>query len=237
MKCTDCRINMRKVDLRNEIAEPDDDATEGQMADYFAAELSGDNGAWNLGIIEYSCPKCKRIIYLQGDELPSYASLIESWHAKANDDDPFTNFVFEYLAFIAHIKNNLYYFVDSDRLAIQILKSDGRIEQNYLTAVRSTPELNEAWSRITEELRRKPLHNSSHDPDFPEIDKWWNGVIQSLDDWPNMVEFWYGVRNNLFHGGKNPNLQRDIFLVQHAYFTLRSLMEAEIAAGHHSRPQ
>lgn len=42
MKCSKCKRAMLKVDRRNEMAEFDDDATDGQMADYLAAELSGD---------------------------------------------------------------------------------------------------------------------------------------------------------------------------------------------------
>lgn len=51
---------MRKIDRRNELAELADDATEGQMADYLAAEFSGDNGAWNIGIVKYICLDAKR---------------------------------------------------------------------------------------------------------------------------------------------------------------------------------
>jgi len=65
--------------------------------------LSGDNGAWNLGIVEYCCPDCKSIFALQSDELSSYNDLIIAWHEKANDGDYFSIFVFEYLAFIAHL--------------------------------------------------------------------------------------------------------------------------------------
>jgi len=89
---------------------------------------------------------------------------------------------------------------------------------------------------------KTPLHNSSRDLDDPEIDRWWNssgaapaedgeppkGIIRSLSDWENMVEFWYGVRNNLFHGGKDPNIRRDCFVVEHAYRTLDAFMEYEI---------
>ena len=46
-----------------------------------------------------------------------------------------------------------------------------------------------------------------------------------IDDWENMIEFWYIVRNNLFHGAKNIVEERDQFLVQYGYLTLRELME------------
>ena len=233
---------MQKIDRRDEMADLDDDATDGQISDYLAAELSGDNGAWNLGVVEYLCPKCDLIVQILNDELPNYYPLIRAWHERAAEGDCFARFVFEYLSFIAHIKYNIFYDASSDRNAIQRLKQDQRIGYNYLEKIKEEPELSEAWNKIIEELKEIPLHNSSIDSDNPEIDKWWNtseytpngeddqpkGRVSSLDDWQNMVEFWYGVRNNLFHGGKNPNMKRDIFLVEHAFITLRPLMDSEV---------
>jgi hypothetical protein len=43
-----------------------------------------------------------------------------------------------------------------------------------------------------------------------------------------MIEFWYGVRNNLFHGGKNPDVKRDYFLVEHAFKTLSKFMDFKV---------
>ncbi|MBN4078636.1 hypothetical protein JYT96_01365 [Gammaproteobacteria bacterium AH-315-C21] len=222
----------------------DDDSTGGQIADYLAAEQSGDNGAWNMGIVEYLCPKCKVVVQIMNDELTSYNPLIIAWHDKAADGDWFARFVFEYLSFVSHIKNNLYISENSDRDAIQALKQDERIAHNYLERIEGDADLSNAWNEVIEELNEKPLHNSSRDPDDPKIDGWWNsmegqmnkestepkGRVLSLEDWSNMVEFWCCVRNNLFHGGKNPNMKRDMFLVEHAFITLRSLMDDEISS-------
>lgn len=241
MKCSKCQNSMHKVDRRHEMTELDD-ATDGQMADFFAAALSGDNGAWSLGIVEYFCSTCKLYSQVVNDELPSYYPLIEAWHEKATEGDTFSRFVFQYLAFIAHIKNNLYFDARNDRNAIQRLKRDSRIRREYLEVVKTNDALDQFWSEVKMELEKRPLHNSSLDPDYPEIDKWWNnledrrisdsdltlGKVLSLEDWPNMVEFWYSVRNNLFHGGKNPNTGRDAFLVEHAFQTLRPLMKIEL---------
>ena len=241
MKCRNCGRQMRKIDRRNEMADLDENATDGQMADYLATELSGDNGGWNLGIVEYRCSNCGFEDQVVNDQLQSYDPLIMAWHKKAASGDCFSQFVFQYLSFIAHIKNKLYYEEISDRSAIQKLKQDDRIKNNYLSMIQQDEELRQAWNEIVEELDSQPLHNSSTDPDHPEIDKWWNsdgkkqntddnasnGKVLSLDDWGNMVEFWYGVRNNLFHGGKNPSIGRDVFLVAHAFRTLRPLMESE----------
>lgn len=246
MKCSKCHGPMRKIDRRDEMAELNEDATDGQMADYFAAENSGDHGAWNLGIVEYYCPKCKLYSQVVNDELPNYYTLIEAWHEKAAEGDTFSRFVFQYLAFIAHIKNNLFYDTPSDRLAIQRLKRSDGIGDDYVKRVIDDEDLRQCWDEVITELAKKPLHNSSTDPDYPEIDKWWNssgdhpnpdselpeGKVHSFRDWPNMVEYWYSVRNNLFHGGKNPNAGRDPFLVEHAFVTLRALVENEILARH-----
>jgi hypothetical protein len=233
---------MHKVDRRDEMSELDVDATNGQMADFFAAELSGDRGAWNLGVVEYYCHKCKLCMQLVNDELPSYYPLIEAWHEKASEGDTFARFVFQYLAFIAHIKNNLFFDARNDRHAIQRLKREGRIAQPYLETIMGDDALTQFWDEVITELEKKPLHNSSADPDCPTIDKWWNstgdqpnkdsdfpeGRVLSLKDWPNMVEYWYSVRNNLFHGGKTPNAGRDAFLVEHAFQTLRPLIKIEL---------
>ena len=244
MKCEHCGHNLLKTDRRKEMADLDDDATEGQMADFLAAELSGDHGVWGVGIIEYHCSRCNMTFELMSDELRSYNPLIIGWHKKSKYGDYFSRFVFEYLALIANLKNNLFISTTSDRRAIQHLKQNYALKMRYLQLVNGNESLHEMWLSVIAELDRNPLHNTSHDLDFSEIDAWWNnidndidrnnkswkGVVRSLSDWENMVEFWYGVRNNLFHGGKDPNIQRDRFLVERAYGTLAAFMENEITA-------
>jgi len=99
----------------------------------------------------------------------------------------------------------------------------------YLEVVSSNDRLAQFWNAVIRELQKKPLHNNSVDPDYPIIDKLWNSTegkpngdsslseecVLSLEDWPNMVEYWYSVRNNLFHGGKNPNVGRDAMHFKH----------------------
>ena len=79
MRCDSCNKQLIKVDRRTELAELEEDATDGQMADYFATELSGDYGAWGIGIVEYYCPSCDRVFQFITDELKSYDPLIVSW--------------------------------------------------------------------------------------------------------------------------------------------------------------
>lgn len=225
------------------MADLEEDATDGQQADYFAAELSGDHGAWNIAIVEYHCPKCDLWIEVQQEALADYREFILGWHQKASEEgDYFSRFVFEYLAFIAHLKNNLFFGATSDRNVIQSLKRDPMRQGRYAERVKSDKHLLGVVQQLLEELKERPLHNSSLDLDYPEIDRWWNssaphpstdemlpsGLIRSVDDWENLVEFWYSVRNNLFHGGKSPNVKRDCFLVEHAFKTLRVFMDEEL---------
>ncbi|MDA8190060.1 MAG: hypothetical protein M0Z68_00930 [Gammaproteobacteria bacterium] len=177
------------------------------------------------------------------DELKSYNPLIVSWHEKAKDGDFFSRFVFEYLAFVALLKNKLFIGAGSDRRTIQALKRDRAREEVYVAAIGEHEPLRKLWQDVMAELARAPLRNSSRDLDNPEIDVWWNnasfelkkndespqGVVRSLSDWANMVEFWHSIRNNLFHGGKDPTIRRDCFLVEHAYRTLAAFMENEIS--------
>jgi len=249
MICNDCArdtnkfVKLRKIDRRNEMADLNEGATDGQVADFLAAELSGDNGAWNLAIVEYECPACKRVYQTIDDQLKDYRDLIFNWHIKATrEEDFFSMYVFEYLAFIAYLKNVLFWEQSSDRMAIQRLKQSGDRAGNYLEIVKGDRLLADLWKAVIQELSQCPLYNTSRDFDNPEIDDWWNnlgdkcdrnqksqkGIVRSLDDWGNMVEFWYAVRNNLFHGGKDPSIERDRFLVEYAYRTMTVFMENEV---------
>ena len=159
-------------------------------------------------------------------------TLIKNWHEK-DPEDYFSGYVFEYLAFIAYLKRKLYTYENKDRWVIQLLKRETLLKDRYLSLVSNNPDLQNAWQEIKNELDKNQLWNISHNWTSSEEDKWWNcssvqpsgltckGTIRTLDDWENMVEFWYAIRNNLFHGGKDPNDNRDEFLVEHGYTTLK----------------
>ncbi|WP_100182695.1 hypothetical protein [Candidatus Nitrosotenuis aquarius] len=170
----------------------------------------------------------------------NYEQLIIKWHNKAqNENDDFSRFVFEYLSFIAQVKTKFFPSTEMDRNAIQKLKQYQTLKTTYLQDIQQNSDLRNSWKRIQEELTEKPLTNETGESS--EI-KWWNckydqldnqtekdtrkqkGIIHSLDDWENMVEFWYSVRNNLFHAYKDPEDDRDQFLVKYGYLTLSKLM-------------
>lgn len=235
---------MQKINRRTEMVELEsmDDVTEEQFADYLAAEESGDYGDWGQGIVEYQCESCGAGMVIASDQLANYDALIRNWHAKTNDGDYFSKYVFEYLAFMALLKSRIAMGSRSERRAIQTLKRNNTIRQIYLDLPTKNTELRNALTSLIQELESKPLLNSSYDYDDPQVDIWWNssgddpetnsdkskGSIHSPDDWVNIVEFWCAVRNNLFHGGKDPSIKRDQFLVEHAFKTLNPLMNALI---------
>lgn len=173
----------------------------------------------------------------------NYKELIKNWHTKASEEDYFSKFVFEYLSFIAYLKTQRYSSNDTDRKAIQKLKRDQTIRRKYLEKIDSNRDLKKDWQHIKQKLDRIQLGNASRNLNNVEEIKYWNcshdqlnqmtlaeqqklkGVIHSLEDWENMVEFWHSIRNNLFHGAKNPENERDQFAVKYGYRTLKELME------------
>lgn len=176
-----------------------------------------------------------------------YDTLIKNWHAKASDKDYFSKFVFEYLAFIAFLKKKKYTTTRQDREAIQKLKREERDKQNYLAIVHENLKVKEAWNEIIGELKRVRLGNVSRNSIGAEEICWWNcshnhiesktadeimDVIHGLDDWENMIEFWYSIRNNLFHVGKDLQDERDQLLIKNGYITLQPLVGMFIENNH-----
>lgn len=177
----------------------------------------------------------------------NYDDLIQNWHIKASEEDYFSKFVFEYLAFIAFLRKKKFTTCRNDRNAIQRLKQDNEIKQDYLAKIRTEEHLKRAWDNIIAAFREFRLGNASGSSDEVEEIKWWNcshpqlqsqtpeeknktkGVIHGMDDWENMVEFWYTIRNNLFHGAKDPENQRDQIIVKNGYIALRELVEILLA--------
>jgi hypothetical protein len=177
-----------------------------------------------------------------------YKRAILSWHKKASFKfDYFIKFISEYLAFIAFINTQLYLGLDNDRLKIQRLKRNNKIKNLYLNSIVGNRIVLSSWDKVIEELNRFPLGNVSQDATSIQEIKWWNfsgknlnskrnqeernltGRIYSTRDWENMVEFWYSIRNNLFHGTKDPELERDRLLVSNGFKTLKPLVQIFIS--------
>jgi len=246
MICDVCKKTMVKIARYIDMDELDGTETEGQFADYLAAQESGDTGEWDYGVAEYECqtkdcPKRGLRIGIVTDSVKDYDGLILMWHDKAKQNDYFSRFIFEYISFNAYMKSRIVLERVTDRNAIQRLKRHSELKTSYLKLVQENKKLKSIWETLIAELKREPLLNASRDFDDPEMDKWWNcsretmtesgtkkGIIKNTTDWTNMVEFWYAVRNNIFHGGKDPSVQRDYFLVEHAFQTLNAFMESQL---------
>jgi hypothetical protein len=175
----------------------------------------------------------------------NYDDLIKKWHTKASEDDYFSKYVFEYLAFIATLRKKGFTEAHNDRHAIQLLKQDVHIKNLYLPQVAHSAAVTQAWQKIKDELDSIPLGNVSNAEQAEEI-LYWNcsyselnqktekekqrqsGILHNLEDWENMVEFWYSIRNNFFHGGKDPEDRRDQLLVKNSFITLQLLVKMMI---------
>ncbi len=165
-------------------------------------------------------------------------SLIKNWHEKAKEDY-FSRYTFQYLAFEAFLKKYKYEEGEIQRLA------GNKKERAYIQTVKNEYSYITAWAELVAEnldfrkkvtelvviLKKNPMTSG---------DAWWGcmdydcnnneaivqkGAIQSEDDFGDMVEFWYQVRNNFFHANKNPNDKRDEILVAYAQQTLGMFME------------
>lgn len=181
-----------------------------------------------------------------------YNQLIKNWHSKASEADYFSKFIFEYLAFIAYLRTQKYQLSNNDREVLQKLKQDSELKIKYFKKLNSIEK--KSWRILIDEFQnRARLGNTSSLSNVEEV-KWWNhicdvnafcgnsgcgnlpdgcmgfndsmkGVIFNGEDWPNMIEFWRTIRDNLFHGSKDPARERDQLVVEHGYKTLRPLVE------------
>ena len=162
------------------------------------------------------------------EESRKYWEAFNNWHKKAKEEeDYFIKFILEYISFIAFLVQ-----IDPsirDRNLIQKLKRNNTIKRNYLAQVDS-----DIIKDLMKELELKPIKNVTK-----PNDKWWDcdtenpldvvsrndGKLRSIDDFINITEFIYRARNNLFHGKKGLNYERDLTIVKYGYKLLNPLME------------
>lgn len=147
-----------------------------------------------------------------------YDELIFSWYKKAVSQDYFSKFVFLYLAFIAFLRNKRFPDSITDRDVIENLKSDSEIKKEYYERVRFDKSLEVLLGALVRELKKKPLINVS-------VRKRKEIIISSIEDWGNLIEFIYSVRNNLFHGEKDPEKSRDLMIAYYAFKVLYPLVD------------
>lgn len=179
-------------------------------------------------------------------QVEKYYSLIKNWHSKASEEDYFARFMFEYMAFIAFLTTQW----KSEEDIMTLKQNNGRVtDRDYIQALKYDSYLNDFWVDLTlrstkdKDLVRnlKSLVLFLKQEPLKSDERWWNfdgfdinqkprikkrvGVLENVGDFSNLVEFWYAVRNNLFHGGKNPSIERDKELVRLAFLTLHFFVE------------
>lgn len=164
--------------------------------------------------------------------------LIKNWHEKAKEDY-FSRYIFEYLAFEAFLKNYKYSKEEiqqaskntNERAYIQYFKADDCYVSKWESLLRRNAKLKDTLQELIDFLKNEPILSRSD---------WWNcksfdsrecvknapqGTILKEEDFINLIEFWYIVRNNLFHASKNSSNIRDEKLVTYAYKTLSCFFE------------
>lgn len=67
MKCDKCGSEVKEIGRERKMAELEEGASEGQAADYMAAELAGENWAWGVTEISYKCGDCGNILVVIED--------------------------------------------------------------------------------------------------------------------------------------------------------------------------
>ncbi len=160
-------------------------------------------------------------------------SLIKNWHEKSKEDY-FSRYTFEYLAFEAFLKKFKYTSHNgNERTYLQLLKQDNDYQAQWSALIDDNQEYKKILTELHSYLEEEPLE--------PSRKNWWNcsssdfgacaerrteGKINNETDFANIIEYWYQVRNNLFHGGKNPDNRRDEKIVMYAHKTLFIAMES-----------
>ena len=98
----------------------------------------------------------------------------------------FSRFNFEYLSFVAYLKNNVYLESPTDEDSIQRLKNDKVLRAEYMAQIYYHRLLKKVWNSLIEESQQNLIDQKN--------------VIQNLEDWENMVEFWIQTRKKLYNG-------------------------------------
>ncbi len=119
-----------------------------------------------------------------------YRILIRNWHNKPlSAGDIFSNFVFEYLAFIATLRTQIFSEEGlTDRNIIQQLKRRKATKDKYIELISTDIELNAVWKEIKNELDEYPLGHSPRSPYKVELSQYWRNSsdkkkkVPSIDD-------------------------------------------------------
>lgn len=140
--------------------------------------------------------------------------IVLKWYYRAQLDyfDTYINLFIAYNAWFKKVTKE-----SKDRAAINKLKERAGIWDEYL-AGETMIRLTEHLAEIVDITNHTPLENLTGD------NKHWDGIVKNTNDWQSLIEYWYRIRCNLFHGEKSPEDQREAKLVKLAYESLNIFM-------------
>ena len=137
-----------------------------------------------------------------------YTKRARKWYERAlTEKDDFVRFILFYIALEVSIKRH--------SKGIRALKNDDAIRDAFM---REIPECKIQELKIS--LDKKPLRNEN-----PNGDKRWSGKLDHSQDFQGIIEFVIRARNNLFHGEKGLDEERDMFIVTWGSILLGPLLK------------
>lgn len=149
----------------------------------------------------------------------TYNELINEWFYRSEKEkDYFTKFIFLFISFIAFLSRR-YEMIEHDCRKKNDLKLRNDVKNYYIDQINKDHSLKKSITDLVVYLDKEPIRNITRNSDP------WDGKLTNIYDWENLVEYWFMVRNNLFHGHKCFGFERDKKLVEFAYKTLHPLMK------------
>jgi len=150
---------------------------------------------------------------------PETKRRIEGWFYKS-EPDYFSSFATLWIAFNAFYKD--YLPGRGDHETVSNIGGDKKLFALFRKLQESDSALRDNLKELAQELKDSPLTNMkyrrTHELPYD------GGVDFSFCCYKELIEIIYQIRNNMIHGDKDPESQRDEKLVRLAYKILHSFM-------------
>jgi hypothetical protein len=145
----------------------------------------------------------------------NYEKRAHGWYERAlRENDEFVKFLLLFISLEVAAKLRQFDTLRKIKRADSIRNSFySKIDRGYL-------------SELKHQLDEKPHLNMK--PSAVQGDHSWSGRLDSADDFGGIIEFLIRGRNNLFHGDKGLDEERDQFIVKAGTKILQPLVEAII---------
>ena len=140
-----------------------------------------------------------------------YEMRAQEWFNRALTEEKydFVKFILFFISFEVYAKLKNY-------STIRKIKRDDVVKEYFFSTVDKDRLL-----LLKQKLDNKPIENMK-----PNGDHSWGGIFKSEEDFDGIVEFIIRARNNLFHGDKGLDDERDKFIVRQGNFVLQYLVKA-----------